>query len=226
VKKSLESRIRGWFPREPTLPWAATKRRYTVEPTNCNPTVHIPQSTYGVLKFKGAFVIAWSLLSLWAIFSDFANRLSFFFLITSIFVGFAVGSALGVLFATRLLRQLTIKHQVCTSIKEVLALVLSIAVLPIVGAIGLAIFLGNFTFSLVITIWNPILLSFGLALFIVDFILFLRYERKNDMIVLTGYGTAGYFEIPRKKPTTPVNLGNDWPVSEPANVCERNGLRA
>jgi hypothetical protein len=225
VKKSLENTLRGWFPKEPTLPRMPAKLRFYAKPKECSYNViSIPYNTNKATNFIGVQAIFWTLFSLFNI-NQIAGqgRLPLPYLIVCIIAGLACGSTLGILYVQRLLHRLAADHKAYPKSKDYLLLLGPLAALLIVGFVFLVppYFLSS---PPIFPAWATILFSLTIALWNTWLIQMLIYQKKNDMYILSS--SAGFFEIPHKRPTTPVNLGNDWPVSEPANDCERNGLKA
>jgi hypothetical protein len=193
VKKSLENRIRGWFPHEPTM--ISTRLEMTRE-SKQPPLIIPPEYNVNATKFAGAFsifsIIFWGFM----IFSiDFTmHPISAFQIVAWIIAGLAVGVISEAVFTKNQLSRLSKDYQFTTNGKDWVLLIVPMILFFIFG--GYVSWLINSSIQwFVISVY-----AWGVSYLLTRFILLAAFEKKTNMRLMQSWWGSTIILVP-KAPT-------------------------
>jgi hypothetical protein len=205
IKKSLENRIRGWFPQEPNLIRTQVKKedKFEYETKKQPPVIPSGEINFSATKFAGATAIFLIFLYGFVFFTTLDLKkypISAFQIAVLIIIGLVAGVIGGMIPTENLLRRFSKDYVISTTRKEIVLSLVSTIVFIILssyyswfvyGSKQLAVLQG-FSFSLYawvfpFTIMRPVL--------------FYAFERREKMrIMQTWWGSVQYFLIPKAPP--------------------------
>jgi|WetSurMetagenome_2_1015567.scaffolds.fasta_scaffold87295_2 hypothetical protein len=217
-KKSLENRIRGWFPKEPYL----VSNRLNLDYETKKPSKVIP-SEYKVstTKVAGAGAIFWIILyGFLVLYSvNSINRdypISSFQLIAWTIAGLALGAISCIIFTKNQLGRLIKDYQFSTTGKDVIFLIVSFVMFSIFG----------FFVSQSPAIQGSMisLYAWGVSFLTTRVTLFAAFEKKENMRIVQrwfGAGGVGAFLVP-KPPNGNTNCSESTANKELPSLTGRN----
>ena len=196
-KRSLENRIRGWFPKEPYMISTRTNIDYE---TKKPPLVIPPEYKVSATKVAGAFAIFWTMLYGYFSFTilDFERYpVSSFQIVPWIIAGTVVGVIISTIFTKNQLRRLSRDYQFSINGKD---MVLLIAPLVLFFVFGISVGLSYSFTNMSIPVMQGFLISFlslGISLQIIRYVLFVAFEKKENMSIVQSWFGFGFFLIPK-----------------------------
>ena len=203
VKKSLENRIRGWFPKEPYI--ISTRLNVDYE-TKKPPQVIPPEYKVSATKVVGAIAIFWTILYGYISFTilDFERYpVSSFQIVPWIIAGTVVGVIIGTIFTKNQLRRLSRDYQFSINGKD---MVLLIVPLVLFFVFGISVSLSYSFTNMSIPVMQGFLISFlslGISLQIIRYVLFVAFEKKENMrIVQSWFGVVDFFSFQKHQTAT------------------------
>jgi hypothetical protein len=193
AKRSLQNRIRGWLPQEPFL----TIKQVKVNSETKQPPPIIPAGyTLSATKVFGVFTIFW-IIVYGLLFFNTPNLtrvpVSTFQAVAWIIAGLAVGTITGTILAKSQLRRLSKNYQFSTTGKDIVLIIVPIALFII--------------FSSILS-WSTILLSIyslGVSFQITKWMLFFNFEKKENMRLMQSWWGTEIYLIP-KAPQSKTNF--------------------
>ena len=198
VKKSLENRIRGWFPKEPTLLSAQVKVNCEVNIEIKNPPPKIPQGyTIGATKNARTSTIGWMFYGLFVSIIFFLNNEldNIALLVAWVIVGVAVGIISGKMYTQNQLRRLLKEVEIHSNRKDrILAIVPFLIVFPFGFLVSWVLFVASITSTLAV-----VTVSFVGAVVsqqLTKYALFRSFEKKVDMLLMMRFG-GGIVVVPK-----------------------------
>ena len=212
VKRSLESRVRGWFPAEPYL--VSTTRVKVAYVTRQKSLIIPPDYTWSATKYAVVIAAIWIICFSYPLLSasNFGFNLSAFQIAVWVFAGLTFGGLSGVACTKNQLHRLSKDHKISVTAKDMM--LLSIPMLLFMVSVYLATWLllsgsvrggvlGGFLFA--VYFW-------GVSLYVPRIFLFRSYERKANMRLMQSWGDSGIAEIPKP----PNRSGYNSPGKLPA----------
>lgn len=203
-KKSLENRIRGWFPEEPQLPnRAPSKINFQINQQPQPPTNHYRVDTASATKFMGFQTIIWTLFSfLFIVQINAQNHIQLTSQINWIIAGLTVGSILSAIVTQKQLKHLA-KYNELRVTKATILISVGVAII----LIGIFTGLGspNLPASALYAYMTSVFAS-GPTFSVTRFVLFTRFESKTQMRVLQHWVFGnGFFVVPKSGTGKHVN---------------------
>jgi hypothetical protein len=192
-RKSLEKRIRGWFPKEPILISSHVKVKAGFETTQ--PPWVIPRGyDVGATKVAGAYAIFWTVITL---LNMIISSLSFeehgvmpVFGVLWIIVGLAIGVISSTIVTRSQLSRLSREYKFSANKKEAILLIVPVAVF---FAFGFPYFVW---LSSILWFWAS-LLAWGIPVGVIRYVLFYSYEKRENMRLVQSWWGTGIFVIPK-----------------------------
>jgi hypothetical protein len=213
AKKSLENRIRGWFPQEPTM--FGTRLKADYENTRYPPTI---PSGYNVsaTKTAGIFAIFWILLYMFQSFT-FLNLeripISTLQVAAWIIAGLAVGTISSIMLTKNQLGRILKDYQFSTNGKDIVLLVVP-AVLFFIFGFFVSLSIYGIMYSPSLEGWLISIFAWGGSMFVTRYFLFFTFERKENMRLMRSWWGMEIFLIPRAPDSTvngtKINTKNIW----------------
>jgi hypothetical protein len=193
VKRSLGSRIRGWFPQEPKITGASTKTALEI---NQQPLTYESSGTLSATKWQIAQAIFWSLLGINFLLRVNAQmEIPFLALLACIVMGVVLGSVLAGLITRTQLNILMEKTKIGVSLQTKL---LVVAVFVIVIGLALSGIYNSIPLSLTSGFFDAVIPA-GLAFLVVRCVLLLNFERKCQMRIMQSWAGWGMFVVSKNK---------------------------
>jgi hypothetical protein len=196
IKKGLENKIRGWFPKEPYLATSQIKMEFKVKQA---PLVIPPECNVSATKAAGGFGVFW-IIVYGFMFSNILNLgrypISVFQMMAWIIAGLTVGVISCIVFTKNQLGRLSKNYQIYVNGKDMVLLIVPIVLFFIFGAfvswsikpsVGGAGFQG-----LLIAAY-----SWGVSSVITRTILFAAFEKKESMRIMQSWFGSGFALIPK-----------------------------
>jgi hypothetical protein len=196
VRRSLESRIRGWLPKEPIM----ISMRLQVNQEKGRPPLTIPSEyKLSATKSWGAFAVFWAILYGF-LFSYFLNfkwyPTSAIQVVAWIIAGSAIGVITCAIFTKNQLRQLLMDYQFFPDGKDLVLFFIPQLLFFIFGIFVSFLFASSMSVSglqgLLISVCT---LEISLAL--TRFILLVGFEKKENMRLMQSYWGPGIYLIPK-----------------------------
>ena len=188
VKKSLESRIRGWFPQEPSRISMSCKVEF--EAKNPPPMIR-SDFTLSATKFAGALTIFYIIFYG---FIDFSfpslerYTISAFQVLAWIIVGVAIGIVSMVVYTRNELCRLSRDYQTSVNWKELILILLVPGLVISFG--GWYIFGSSLAVIITVYVW-------GVSISLTRYGLLYFYEKTENMRIMTGWFGGGFAIIPK-----------------------------
>jgi hypothetical protein len=196
VKKSLENRIRCWFPQEATM----ISTRLIVNHENKQPPLIIPpEYNVSATKLAGGFAVLWIILFGFIIF-DTSNlslrwyNISLFQIVAWIIAGLVVGVISGTIFARNQLGRLSKDFKFSANKKDAVVLIVPMGVFFIFGG-----FVSWFLQSS-LELWAILVYSWALSYQIPRVLLFAVFEKNTNMRLMQSWWGSTIILVP-KAPT-------------------------
>ncbi len=220
LKKRLEHRIRGWFPKEPYI----ISARLNVEHEDKKPPQVIPpEYKVSATKVTGAFAIFWTIFYGYLFFTILDLKrypVSSFQIVPWIIAGTVVGVIIGSMFTKNQLGRLSREYQFSINGKDMVLLIVPLVLFFVFGfSVGLSY---SFT-SMSITVMHGFLISFlslGISLQIIRYVLFVAFEKKENMRIVQSWFGYGFLLIP-KAPNSNVNHSETTAKQELSSLTGR-----
>jgi hypothetical protein len=192
IKKSLENRIRGWLPYEPYL--TRTLVRQDCETKHLPPTIISPDYNLSATIHAGAYAVFFILLYGFLLFVSFNLAwypISILQIVAWAIAGLAVGTITSAIYVTHQLRQLKQSYQI-----SILDKVFALFAVSIIGSFIVVYFvdLHNEPVLNGSLIW---VYAFGASIVAIRYILFYRYEKRENMRIMQKWVGSSYVIIPR-----------------------------
>jgi hypothetical protein len=184
MKKNLQNRIKGWFPQEPY----GISTRFKADYQKKQPPLIIPpQYNVSATKVAGAFAVFWIIL--YGFLLSFTINLEVYpvsaFQVTAWII---TGSAWGVISCAILIRnqlsRLSKEYQFSTNIQDIVLVMVPTVLFFVVSS----------TLS-----WSTMLVSLyalGVFIQITRCVMFVNFERKENMRLMQGWWEAKIFLVP------------------------------
>jgi hypothetical protein len=206
VKRSLENRIRGWLPHEPTMISTRLKVNHELEQP---PPIIPPDNKVSYTKIFGVYailiIVVYGFMAFFTTFDQGRNPISLFQSVIWIIIGLAFGVISSLIETKYQLSRVSKAYKFTTNRKDY--------VLIYVPAILFAIFsyfIGSFLHSS-LPQWSISMYTWGISLLITRIILFVSFERKENMRLITSWwGGSTVFLVP-KPPTSNSNYSDTMP---------------
>lgn len=196
VKKSLGSRIRGWFPKEPTV----ISTRLKVNHENKQPPLIIPSDyKLSATKIAGAFAIFWLIFYGFIFFTSFSptrNPISSFQIVAWIIAGLAVGLISNAIVTKNQLTRISKDYQFTPNGKDVVLVIVPIILLSIFSG-----FVSLFLYSS-LQVWLISIYAWGISFEITRIVLFAAFEKKENMRLMQSWWGANIILVPK----APINI--------------------
>lgn len=194
MKRSLENRLRGWFPQEPYL----FSRNCRVETSLKKPPLMIrPEYTVSATKFMGLLAIFWIVFYGFLFFSNFnllkEYPVSVLQLTSWIILGVIIGIVSWVVYTRRELCRLTRTFQINVNLKDMVFIIL----LPVLAFFFPALFARHIIgLSFAALYFSSY--AWGVSSVLTRYGLFLFYEKIENMRIMTSwFGPSGFAVIPK-----------------------------
>lgn len=182
VKKSLENRIRGWLPKEATLPEAPAKMDFRIKP---QPTVpnQMAKGTVRTAKVIGVINSIFIIIFIYSLITVYNVEIGWG--IAGLVSGFVFGLASGAWVNPRILKR-TEKHKDSLGWKEYLGVTVPAVIFNLVAIQVGSAFSWSFLFAWITTY------------LLVQMVLFLSYEgKKKVFVVQKGWLGVVYSLVPQ-----------------------------
>jgi hypothetical protein len=210
IKKSLESRIRGWLPKEPNVPVvpAKTDSRINERPLM---VAHKGKGTSSTrfLRFPSIFLAV--LGSLFIIQFNVQSHISLTSQVTWIIAGLTVGSIISASFAKWQLNCLTRDKELRATIAEPLFIA---GIMLIFTGISVGVLFTNLPTGIQMGFMSSVFAG-GSVFGGVRYVLFLRWEKKNKMCILQN--RSRFFVVPQSGTNSAVDKVVSSEKSVPRN---------
>jgi hypothetical protein len=205
IKKSLESRIRGWYPKEPTLPKISAKIVFPTKPATL-PTQK-PEGTVSATKVLGFLAILFA-------FIEIANIIGFRNLnsipsssqVGWIAVGLIFGFILTLIFTRRQLSRFGQDNKITINKKDTLTLVVPLIIFFISAGLASVIM---YSFDTIIKHGFigllPSIYALAMSGFITRYVLFIVYEKRKNIILVQYWFGPGIFAVPKSGKISLIN---------------------
>lgn len=206
VVKSLRNRVRGWFPQEPYM--ISTRVKVKLETKQSPPLIIPPQYKVSATKVAGAFAVFWIIFYGFILFTILdleTYPISAFQIVAWIIVGIAVGTISSMYLIKNQLKRLSKEYQLIPNGKDLVIATAPILLFFLIGSfiiysvqgpsIGLST-LGGLLISLY---------SWGISIQITRFVLFVAFEKKENMRLMQGWLEGKIILIP-KPPEGQLNM--------------------
>ena len=201
VKKSLKSRIRGWFPQEPKLPKAPAKTDFQ---TNSPPILkakptptQMAPGTVRTIRSLGFQAIFWTIFSFL-----FINQIRVGYHISStlqiawITAGLILGLLFSAVFTHRQIGYFEKNSQFPTQkAGPVFAAIVGVIIIMVVVYLSMLIFLPSVGVGFLSSVFAT-----APTFFATRYLMFLRYEEKKEIFIVQYWWQAGLFALPKKAP--------------------------
>jgi hypothetical protein len=199
VKKSLENRIRGWFPQELTM----ISTRLLVNHENKQPPrIILPEYKVSTTKLFAGLTIFW-IIFYGCIFFSAINIVwhpsSAFQILAWIIIGLAIGIISDAILAKNQLSRISKDYQFSNNGKDWILYAVSVALF-----LGFGGFVSWFFYSS-LQMWAVLVYSWGVASQLTRVLLFAAFERKEKMRLMQSWWGTNIFLVP-KAPISNVNL--------------------
>lgn len=195
MKRDLENRIRGWFPKEP---YSIVVRHVKVDTEPKQPPLVIPPwSNQSATASAAMTAIMWIIISSMAILTisidfDYASPL---IQVAFLLAGLAVGAAYGVLSTKKIVAILSRKHQYNYTGKTlVLAIVLVVAIFGFFAVLPSIIGYSPISGALIRGFWLSFY-SFAGSMLMARYVGFFAFEKRQNMRLLQS--SMSIFVIPK-----------------------------
>jgi hypothetical protein len=221
AKKSLENRIRGWFPQEPIL-----KKTFQVQSVRVKadsepkqpPLIISPWSNTSAKKVAGGVIVLWIIIS--SIFLSMNLNLNYpfspAFQVSCVLAGLAVGAISGFFVTRKEVRSFSRNHQILPNTRNTTLLVICTVVIFVVFfAIflftkGFSAYLGLVANGLVLSVYPAIL-----SMSTVRYFAYSAFEKRENMRLVQSWTGGGLFVIPKAPDSISsrsefVNQDNKW----------------
>jgi hypothetical protein len=198
LKKSLENRIRGWFPQEPTV---IAKSLQVNNEYKQPPQIIHPQYNVSATRIVGGFAVFWIILfGLWFLmfFNLEFHAIPPVQIMAWILAGLTVGIISNTMLTKNQLRRLSKDNQFTPNKKDQLYFSVPIVLFSIFGG-----FANWFLYSS-LQVWLISLLSWAVSSQITRTILFAVFEKKENMRLMQNWLEPKIILIP-KAPNNNVN---------------------
>ena len=202
VKKSLENRIRGWFPQEPTMIITRLKVNHEYkQPPQIIPLGYNASATKLAGGFAVFYIILFGLLFLTYSFNFVFYPISIIQIMAWILAGLVVGTITVAIFTQNQLSRLSKDYQISTNGKDMVLLIIPTVLFfilcyfvswSIYGAMGLPINTGFLISGY----------SWGISIGIIRFVSFFGFEKKESMRLMQSWWGTKIFLVP-KAPNNP-----------------------
>jgi|WetSurMetagenome_2_1015567.scaffolds.fasta_scaffold47727_3 hypothetical protein len=216
VKKTLQNRIRGWFPQEPCI----VNTRLKVNHENKQPPLIIP-SEYKVsaTKYAGVFAIFWITFSVFMFF-NFVNLerypISAFQFVAWIIAGLTVGAITVAMFTKNQLSRLLKDYQFTTNGKDLVLLIVPTVLFFIFGFFVNWSIYGAMRVPILQGFWISAI-AWGISIEITRVILFGVFEKKENMRLMQSWWGPGIILVP-KAPINNVNRSETTTTRESSSL--------
>jgi hypothetical protein len=201
MKKQIEARIRGWLPKETTLPKRSTKTYFPqtqMHNLKVKPTpIQLGPGTLRATKLLGGLFILWtfsSFLFATQVYRNYPIPLSS--LIVSIANGLILGFATSAIFTLNQIRYFERNSRFPTPNPGPL-FVTAIAAIMFIVIVG---YVGVFAFPAIAGEIFISVFSLSPAFYAARCILFSRYEQKKEIYIIQYWLQPGTFAFPKKAP--------------------------
>ena len=197
VKKSLENRIRGWFPQEPY----AISTRLKVNHENKQPPLIIPlEYKVSTTKFLGGFAVFWIVFYGYIFFSSFNlinHPVSAFQMVAWIIAGLAIGVISDTVFTKNQLNRLSKDYQFTTNGKD-----WGLLIVPMVLFFIFSGFVSWFLYSS-LQLWVISVYSWAVSSQLTRVLLFAAFERKENMRTMQSWWGTRIFLVSKAPSNIP-----------------------
>jgi hypothetical protein len=215
VKKTLQNRVRGWFPQQPKLPKAPASINFGVEAPPQPPSQPIPAAE-PMRAADGVFAAAWTFIAVFTVFTAVKTgsqlNIAFSSQFIWVFIGVAVGAVCGAK-STQLRLNRLAKGDEARSKKQIVMQTVVLGV-PMLLLLVFSAFISNMLYG-----YDPLRLGWGFglslccfpalaAIFDIGWFLQFLYERKNNVqvvLIRTSTFKGKYALIPKLNTKKPVN---------------------
>ena len=203
VKKTLQNRIQGWFPQEPYR--ISTRINLNYE-NKRQPPIIPPGYTLSSTRVAAIvaifYIIIYGFLSL--------NNLNFeeypisaFQVVAWIIFGVSVGAFSSIIFTQNQLGRLLKDYQFSTNGKDLVLLIVPLVLFSIFGFFVSLSFYG-IMLTAALHGWLISVYSYGVSMLIIRYVLFLAFEKRENMRLMQSWWGMEIFLIPRA-PDSNVN---------------------
>jgi hypothetical protein len=193
-KKTLENRIRGWFPKEPAM----ISKRFNVYHESKQPPLMIPSNyKLSATKFAGAFAIYWIIFYgfifyfVFFSFNIYSHPVSEFQIVTWIILGLTGGVISNAIVTKNQLSRLSKDYQFNTNGKDMVLLIV-----PMVLVFGFGGFVSWFLYSS-LQVWGILIYCWGVSFCLTRVLLFVALERKENMRLMQSWWGTNIFLVPK-----------------------------
>lgn len=211
MKRSLSSRIRGWFPQEPILkkPFQVKNGRVKVDSEmKPQPIVIPPGHSVNATKTAGMQSVYFAVLGFFFtyLFSFLVPDFSFplTYMVAWVIAGLTVGAISGGMYTQNQLKRLSKNNQIYPNIKDIILLCVPMLILFFIGVYSSWFLYGAYMQGSVLLVLIASVFSLGISAQTTMYALFSAYEKRENMRLMRNAVGWRIIAIP-KAPLSNVN---------------------